>query len=263
MNPMSITARTDSQAELFQDRDLAWLEFNRRVLHEAEDDRTPLLERVKFLAIFSSNLDEFFMKRVGLSKRHGMLMDAAASNGSAPHQHLLQLRQAILPLLAKQADVYARMIVPQLAGNGIHLLGWDELTDHQAEVARHYFQQKVFPILTTLAGGASPTTMEHSSTGDYGSTPGVGYAARRKLRSANSFARREFDRGGGHATGPNGMGPPAGQNQGRCGVLTLRSHRFADGPQRTGCKTACHVSAPSIAQRGRPQINDRELTAKT
>jgi polyphosphate kinase len=148
---MSTEICNDVHTELFQDRDLAWIEFNRRVLREAEDDRNPLLERVKFLAIFSSNLDEFFMKRVGLWKRPGAPLDVAASNGSASHQQLLQIRQAILPLLAKQADLYAHIILPQLARHGIHLLGWHELTEHQAQAARNYFQQKVFPILTPLA----------------------------------------------------------------------------------------------------------------
>ena len=148
---MSTEIRATSQPELFQDRDLSWLEFNRRVLREAEDDRNPLLERVKFLAIFSSNLDEFFMKRVGLLKQHGLLAAAVASNGSPAHQRLLKIRNAVVPLLARQADLYAHTILPELARNGIHLLGWHELTDHQAEVARQFFQQKAFPILTPLA----------------------------------------------------------------------------------------------------------------
>ena len=80
---MTTEARIESPAEVFHDRDLGWIEFNRRVLHEAEDERTPLLERVKFLAIFSSNLDEFFMKRVGLAKLHEALTDAVATNVNA------------------------------------------------------------------------------------------------------------------------------------------------------------------------------------
>ncbi len=148
---MSTEVRADSRVEPFQDRDLAWLEFNRRVLHEAEDERTPLLERVKFLAIFSTNLDEFFMKRVGLAKLHGALSSAADTNGRGPYQQLLRIRQAILPLLAKQADVCAHTILPQLALNGIHLPGWRDLTDRQARFAGDYFRHKVFPILTPLA----------------------------------------------------------------------------------------------------------------
>lgn len=142
---------TSSPADVFQDRDLAWLEFNRRVLHEADDERTPLLERVKFLAIYSTNLDEFFMKRVGLLKHHREPLGLVAGNGSQPNPQLLEIRQAILPRLAQQADVYRNAILPQLARNGIHLPGWRELSPQQAQWAEDYFRQNVFPILTPLA----------------------------------------------------------------------------------------------------------------
>jgi polyphosphate kinase len=144
------TAGATSVSSPFIDRDLSWLEFNRRVLHEALDERTPLLERVKFLAIFSSNLDEFFMKRVGLMKRRAATIDVSA-NGSGPHQELVRVREAILPLLAAQAGAWTRVIRPELARSGIRLLDWSELSEPQREAARRYFRRNVFPVLTPLA----------------------------------------------------------------------------------------------------------------
>src|ERR1700678_1828668 len=96
---------TPSIAALLLDRDLSWLEFNRRVLHEALDARTPLLERVKFLAIFNSNLDEFFMKRVALCRRRATTTVEAA-DGHPGLAHLELIRNALLPMIAAQADIY-------------------------------------------------------------------------------------------------------------------------------------------------------------
>src|SRR5271170_4483464 len=106
------------------DRDLSWLDFNDRVLAEALDDRTPLLERAKFLAIFSSNLDEFFMKRMSVLRK-----------GSTPERaHLLAtVRERLLRSLQGQADCFRKTLVPGLARHGIHLRRWDELTASQQE----------------------------------------------------------------------------------------------------------------------------------
>src|SRR5688572_13067656 len=109
----------------FLNRDLSWLEFNRRVLHEALDERTPLLERVRFLGIFTSNLDEYFMKRVGGLKRQ--IATGAVTqtpDGLTPGQSLAAIRAAVLPMLRQQAECYTQVIVPRLAENGIHLLRW-------------------------------------------------------------------------------------------------------------------------------------------
>src|SRR6202162_4621712 len=91
------------------DRDLSWLDFNERVLAEALDDRTPLLERAKFLAIFTSNLDEFFMKRMAVVRR-GETGDLVR-----------KIREKLLPMLDSQADCYRRTIVPELAKRGVFL----------------------------------------------------------------------------------------------------------------------------------------------
>ena len=128
------------------DRDLAWLEFNRRVLHEAVDERTPLLERVKFLAIFSSNLDEFFMKRA--ERLQELLIAASRANGADPP--LQRIRKAVLPLLATQAECYSQVIRPALGRHGIHLLSWPDLDGRQKEAATQFYHRNVFPILTPL-----------------------------------------------------------------------------------------------------------------
>ena len=123
------------------DRDLSWLDFNQRVLAEALDVRTPLLERVKFLAIFSSNLDEFFMKRVAVLRQ-----------GQTEGQHALfeQLREKLLPMLRDQADCYRQTVVPGLESHGILLRRWDELTPGQYEEASDYFDSNVSAALTPL-----------------------------------------------------------------------------------------------------------------
>jgi polyphosphate kinase len=123
------------------DRDLGWLDFNERVLAEALDERTPLLERAKFLAIFSSNLDEFFMKRMPVL-RGGKTGDEQAL--------FREVRDKLIPMLRRQADCYRDVIVPQLAGRGIWLRNWDELTPAQQQEAGLYFESSLSPALTPL-----------------------------------------------------------------------------------------------------------------
>ena len=129
---------------VYQDRDLSWLEFNRRVLHEAKDERTPLLERLKFLAIFSSNLDEFFMKRIELLKRR-------AENGGAGEEELLRdIRERVLCMVREQGETFAAL-VSELRGHGVWLTDWDELTAEQQEEGRAYFLANVLAVLIPLA----------------------------------------------------------------------------------------------------------------
>jgi polyphosphate kinase len=146
------TAPAEASPQEFLNRDLSWLEFNRRVLNEALDERTPLLERLRFLGIFTTNLDEFFMKRIGASKR--MIENGAVTQtpeGLTPAQNLAAIRQAVLPMLKQQSDVYTEVICPALATKGVHLLTWKELTDAEREKATRYFRASVFPVLTPLA----------------------------------------------------------------------------------------------------------------
>jgi len=137
---------------LYVNRELSWLAFNRRVLHEAVDPRTPLLERVGFLSIFTSNLDEFFMKRVGGLKRQlatGVVSQSL--DGRTAGQQLQAIRAAVLPMLTEQARVYREEIRPALRGHGIHLLDWQELSEDERKLADEYFRRDLFPVLTPLA----------------------------------------------------------------------------------------------------------------
>ena len=136
----------------FLDRDLNWLEFNRRVLHEALDERTPLLERVNFLSIFTSNLDEFVMKRVyGLREQVWAGVTGPASGEHTSRSLLQAIHGVIQDMLNRQAEAYHRAIKPALAAQGIHLLGWNKLTDEEKKLAGEKFEKIVFPVLTPLS----------------------------------------------------------------------------------------------------------------
>jgi polyphosphate kinase len=150
MSNVETTAPTATTAGTFFDRDHSWLEFNRRVLHEAIDPRTPLLERVKFLAIFNSNLDEFFMKRVNRLKGQ-VAVQTRTQIESASYRQLVRIRETLLPMLAAQAEAWTKVIRPALAKQGIHLLSWSDLDQSQWQAAREYFRRNVFPVLTPLA----------------------------------------------------------------------------------------------------------------
>jgi polyphosphate kinase len=128
-------------SQVWLDRDLGWLDFNDRVLAEALDERTPLLERAKFLAIFTSNLDEFYMKRVAILR----------SRTDAERVKLLaQVRQRLMESLRRQAECYREKLVPELARNGIHLRKWDDLTPGQQDEVGRYFDAEISPALTPL-----------------------------------------------------------------------------------------------------------------
>lgn len=144
---------SEAETREFLNRDLSWLEFNRRVLHEAVDERTPLLERVRFLGIFTSNLDEFFMKRVGGLKRQMLTngQQIAGADTVPPAEALAQIRNAVLPMLRVQAEAYKTSIRPQLAENGIFLVDWNDLNEAERRQATLFFQANVFPVLTPLA----------------------------------------------------------------------------------------------------------------
>jgi len=131
------------------DRDLSWLEFNRRVLSEALDERTPLLERLKFLAIFTSNLDEFYMKRVG-AMRTRAYASGSPGNVEAFSRHMATLREALLPVLEDRAACFTDLR-QRLAAEGIHLVEWEQLTEAQRAEASAYFDRHVSPALTPLS----------------------------------------------------------------------------------------------------------------
>ncbi len=141
----------DEQPLEFFNREIEWLEFNSRVLNEALDSRTPLLERVRFLGIFNSNLDEFFMKRVGGLKHRVEANVQRSSGGLNPIQALAAIRAKILPMLEAQSQLYRKVILPELSKNAIHLLKWSELKPFEKTFANQYFKSHIFPVLTPLA----------------------------------------------------------------------------------------------------------------
>ncbi len=141
-----------STVEQFINRDLGWLEFNRRVLTLAADSRVPLLERIFFLSIFSSNLDEFFMKRVGalrrLAKSNLTLLKPNVKN---PVALMTAIREKTIELIELQGRIYEKNIIPELARNHIFLLKPNHLTPDERSEVDEYFQTHVFPVLTPLA----------------------------------------------------------------------------------------------------------------
>lgn len=137
---------------LYINRELSFLQFNWRVLEEALDERHPLLERVKFLAIFASNLDEFFMIRVS-GLRHqltGGVLEIPPDQ-MKPAEQLAAIRQALLPALATHAECWRKDVLPKLRAEGIRILNYDELKPKQRKLLRRHFQREIFPVLTPLA----------------------------------------------------------------------------------------------------------------
>jgi polyphosphate kinase len=136
----------------FLNRELSWLHFNARVLNEAMDSRTPLLERVRYLQIFTTNLDEFFMKRVGFLKRElSMGLDIADASGLSVSETLKEIRQMVLPMLQQQHDCWKHEIAPALGREGILLLRWDDLTPDDRGDMESFFENRLFSTLTPLA----------------------------------------------------------------------------------------------------------------
>jgi polyphosphate kinase len=139
-------------AKSYINREISWLEFNRRVLEEARDESVPLLERVKFLAIFSSNLDEFFMVRVARLKR--MIDDgdqSADPDSLTPAQTLTAISKRVHDLAAEQHLCFLNTIMPQLSAEGIHLVRPEEMSGEQERFLEEFFQRTLYPIVTPLA----------------------------------------------------------------------------------------------------------------
>ena len=143
----------DSPAsELMINRELSWLAFNERVLAQALDPGTPLLEQAKFSAIFSNNLDEFFMVRVAsLKSQREAGVQRLSEDGQTPLQQLESIRGRLEPLLQRQQDHYRNHLKGQLLSQGIHLLDYRQLSRRQKDWASSFFQRAVFPVLTPLA----------------------------------------------------------------------------------------------------------------
>jgi len=139
-------------ANRFSDRELSWLAFNARVLELAADDTLPLLERVRFLAIFSSNLDEFFMVRVaGLKRRIDAGIAVTSLTGQSPQEAMAAISEQAHKLMAQHALLFRQSIRPALAAEGIKIVHWNELEKREQERIFKYFRKQIFPVLTPLA----------------------------------------------------------------------------------------------------------------
>lgn len=151
-SPNEITPIGPDDPARFLNRDLQWLEFNRRVLAQALDPRNPLLERVRFLAIFGSNLDEFFMKRVGGLRRQ---IDAGVGSPPweplSPQEQMVFIRERVLEQTALATRTFRDLLQPQLREESIELLAWPDLTDAERTEAEQWYRRNIFPILTPLA----------------------------------------------------------------------------------------------------------------
>jgi polyphosphate kinase len=137
---------------LYLNRELSELAFQRRVLHEALDERNPLLERVRFLSIVTRNLDEFVMKRIGgLKQQIRAGVTETTADGRTPEQQWQEVHDALGPMLARQAECYHETLRPALAEAGIQILDYDDLADAERSRMRDYFQESILPTLTPLS----------------------------------------------------------------------------------------------------------------
>ena len=138
--------------EYYFNRELSWLEFNRRVLAEALDKRTPLLERLKFMAIFSSNLDEFFMVRVAaLKKQVAAEVTKLSADGRTPKQQLQAIAELLRPMVQEQHQHFEKVLKKELTKSGVHILNYVDLNQEQRTFINQFFEDYIFPVLTPLA----------------------------------------------------------------------------------------------------------------
>ena len=152
--PAATAAAVDNPlpADRYLNRELSWVDFNARVLALAADTSMPLLERAKFLAIFASNLDEFYMVRVaGLKRRDEMGLTVRSADGLTPREQLRRLEDRTRALATRHAQVFLDSVRPALAQHGIHFIGWADLSETERADLSNYFQEQVFPVLTPLA----------------------------------------------------------------------------------------------------------------
>ncbi|MBI2793721.1 MAG: polyphosphate kinase 1 [Ignavibacteria bacterium] len=165
VSPTTVDLNDES---LYINRELSWLEFNNRVLEEAEDHSHPLLERLKFLSIFGTNLDEFFMIRVaGLMEQRDSGVTELSPDGMTPQEQLREIRTRLIPLYKRQAKVYHNEVLPELSREGIHIHDFDTLLPEEQEELRIDFVDNIMPVLTPLAldmGHPFPRLLNRSLT---------------------------------------------------------------------------------------------------
>ncbi|MGA8330146.1 MAG: RNA degradosome polyphosphate kinase, partial [Mycobacterium sp.] len=152
--PATTAAAVDNPLppDRYLNRELSWLDFNSRVLALAEDTSLPLLERAKFLAIFASNLDEFYMVRVaGLKRRDEMGLSVRSADGLTPREQLRRIGEQTQKIATRHAEVFLNSVEPGLAKEGIHIVTWADLDHAERDRLSTYFTEQVFPVLTPLA----------------------------------------------------------------------------------------------------------------
>ncbi|SDH07428.1 polyphosphate kinase [Pseudonocardia oroxyli] len=150
--PTTVAAPSGLPEDRYLNRELSWLDFNARVLALAEDTSQPLLERAKFLAIFASNLDEFYMVRVaGLKRRDETGLAVRSADGLSPREQLARIHERSQAVSEAHARVFLDEVRPELDRNGIHIRRWSDLTEIQRGRLSDYFAAQVFPVLTPLA----------------------------------------------------------------------------------------------------------------
>lgn len=148
---IKVVEYTRSSGLIFSNRELGWLNFNLRVLAEVEDSNNPLLERLKFLSISSSNLDEFFMKRVGGLKRHVAYgISAKSSDGLTPEMQLSMIMKKIPTMLKKQKDS-SEALIKELKNDGCEIVDYKDLKESEKKFIKDFFNMNIFPILTPLS----------------------------------------------------------------------------------------------------------------
>ena len=154
---MTGTKSIDSAVDLndpqyYFNREISWLEFNRRVLAQALDKRTPLLERLKFMAIFSSNLDEFFMVRIAaLKKQVEANVSKRSADGLSPQQQLDAIALTLTPMIEEQHRHFEKVLKKELTKSGVYFLDYVDLSQEQRNYINNYFEEHIFPVLTPLA----------------------------------------------------------------------------------------------------------------
>ncbi|MCC7022879.1 MAG: polyphosphate kinase 1 [Thermomicrobiales bacterium] len=169
--------------ELFINRELSWLDFNDRVLFEAEEEANPLLERVKFAAIFASNLDEFFMIRVaGIKRKIAAGIAIAGPDGRTPTQLLRAVRSRTQQALDHHARLVTKTILPELAERGIDVVPYDALSPQQQEALTRQFAEEIFPILT-------PQAIDRGRRFPHVSNGSLNLIAELRLREGSRYAR--------------------------------------------------------------------------
>ena len=147
-----VAARKPAVKDRYLNRELSTIEFNARVLALAEDARTPLLERAKFLAIFASNLDEFFQVRVaGLKQQAAAGIRTRSSDGLTPREQLSAISAKVVPLAERHARIFIEEVMPELREAGVKVLRWAELDEPQRDELNKLFREKIFQVLTPLA----------------------------------------------------------------------------------------------------------------